>query len=353
MSKRTDTREQVDVFPTDELPTNISRRRFLLASAGATAGAFVLGFGIPVGRARAMGAAAAAADAQNIRVPAFLEIRPDNTIRLQSPFNEGGQGVFTAMAQIVGEELDADPATFVVENAPSGKPFAIMPNGMRITGGSMSVRSGYAPMRRLGALARRMLLQAGAKRLNVPVDELTTEPGRIVHAASGQSLTYGQVAPQALDLPVPDPDSVTLKDPSQFRWIGKPVKRLDAYDKSTGRVTYAIDTQVEGMLQAAVQHAPRLGMTVGTIRNEAQIKAMKGVHSVHRLAGCRRRGRRALVERQAAPWKPHRWTGRNPSPTRRRATCRPISRPRPSASGWPTSRATARRRKPKATSARR
>ncbi len=160
-----------------------------------------------------------------------------------------------------------------------------MPNGMRITGGSMSVRSGYAPMRRLGALARRMLLQAGAKRLNVPVDELTTEPGRIVHAASGQSLTYGQVAPQALDLPVPDPDSVTLKDPSQFRWIGKPVKRLDAYDKSTGRVTYAIDTQVEGMLQAAVQHAPRLGMTVGTIRNEAQIKAMKGVHSVHRLPG--------------------------------------------------------------------
>jgi len=273
----------VETFPTGEQPTNISRRHFLLASAGITAGAFVLGFGLPVGRARARGGASA--DAPDIRVPAFLEIRPDNSVRLQSPFNEGGQGVFTAMAQIVGEELDADPATFLVENAPTGKQYTITANGMRITGGSMSVRFGYEPMRRLGALARMMMLQAGARRLGVPVDELTTEPGKVVHAASGRSMSYGEIAPQALDLAVPDPDSVKLKDPKQFRWIGQPVKRLDVYDKSTGRAQYTIDTKVDGMLQAAVQHAPRLGMTVGGIRNEEKLKAMKGVHSVHRLDG--------------------------------------------------------------------
>ena len=278
-----DSPERDETFPSTEIPVNISRRRFLLASAGATAGAFVLGFGLPVGRARAWGAAASGTDVP--RIPAFLEIRPDNTIRLQSPYNEGGQGVFTAMAQIVGEELDADPATFLVENAPSGKQYTVMPNGMRITGGSMSVRTGYMPMRRIGALARRMLLQAGAQRLGVPVDELTTEPGKVVHKTSGKSLTYGEIAPHAMDLPVPDPDSVKLKDPDQFRWIGKPVRRVDAHDKSTGKVQYTIDTHVEGMLQAAVQHAPRLGMTVGSIRNEAKIKAMKGVHSVHVLPG--------------------------------------------------------------------
>jgi isoquinoline 1-oxidoreductase beta subunit len=88
-----------------------------------------------------------------------------------------------------------------------------------------------------------------------------------------------------MDLPVPDPASVKLRDPSQFRWIGKPVRRLDAYDKSTGKAQYCIDIKVDGMLHAAVQHAPRLGMTVGSLRNEDQVKAMKGVHSVHQLPG--------------------------------------------------------------------
>jgi len=160
-----------------EEPINLSRRRLLLASAGTAAGAFVLGFGLPLGPARAQ-AAAAPAPLRGTRVPAFLEIRPDNTIRLQSPFIEGGQGTFTAMAQIVGEELDADPAAFVVENAPPGPEFVVMDNGLRITGGSMSVRNGYAAMRRLGALTRAMLLEAGAKRLGVPFGELSTQPGR-------------------------------------------------------------------------------------------------------------------------------------------------------------------------------
>jgi isoquinoline 1-oxidoreductase beta subunit len=263
-------------------PVNLSRRRFLASTA---VGALVIGFGLPLGSGRVQAATAAAAGERGTQVPAFLEIRPDNTIRLLSPFIEGGQGTFTAMAQIVGEELDADPATFLVECAPPGEAFVVMENGMRITGGSMSVRMSYPTMRRLGALARAMLLEAGAQALKVSVAELSTEPGKVVHAASGRSLTYGELAGRAMDLPVPDVASVKLRDPSQFRWIGKPVKRLDAYDKSTGKALYSIDMKVDGMLHAAVQHAPRLGMTVGSLRNEDQVKAMPGVHSVHRLPG--------------------------------------------------------------------
>ncbi|HEK1685062.1 TPA: xanthine dehydrogenase family protein molybdopterin-binding subunit [Pseudomonas putida] len=262
-------------------PVNLSRRRFL---AGSAIGALVIGFGLPLGSARVQAATAGAAE-RGTQVPAFLEIRPDGTVRLLCPFMEGGQGTFTAMAQIVGEELDMDPASFLIDAAPPGEAYVVMENGLRITGGSMSVRMSYPTMRRLGALARAMLLQAGADTLKVPVSELSTEPGKVVHAASGRSVAYGDLAERAMDLPVPDPASIKLRDPSQFRWIGKPVRRVDAYDKSTGKAQYSIDLKVDDMLHAAVQHAPRLGMTVGGLRNEAQVKAMKGVHSVHVLPG--------------------------------------------------------------------
>lgn len=264
-------------------PVNISRRSFLLASAGATAGALVLGFGLPVGTARAQ--AQSTQMAPGTRVPAFLEIRSDNTVRLMSPFVEGGQGVFTAMAQIVGEELDMDPKSFVVENAPTGPDYLVVRGMMRITGGSMSVRTSYDTMRRLGALARAMLIEAAATRLAVPAEQLTTEPGQVVHAASGRKVPYGDLAKDAMELEVPAPDSVRLRDASQFRWIGKPVQRVDVLEKSTGRAVYAIDCKVDGMLHAAVQHAPRLGLAVGSIRNENDVRAMKGVRSVHRLPG--------------------------------------------------------------------
>ena len=265
-------------------PVNISRRRFLMAAAGASAGAFVLGFGLPTGQARAEGAVVT----PGTRVAAFLEIRADGTIRLQSPFVEGGQGIFTAMAQIVGEELDADPATFVVENASPGPDYKVMGTGAgrRITGGSNSVRSSYATMRRLGASARAMLVQAAALQWGVPVGELTTAPGHVIHAASHRSLAYGELAKTALDLPVPAPETVVLKDTAQFRWIGKSVARLDVRAKSTGKAAYAIDAKVPGMVHAAVQHAPRFGMEPDSIGNADAIRAMPGVHSVHLLPGC-------------------------------------------------------------------
>ncbi|WP_142847181.1 xanthine dehydrogenase family protein molybdopterin-binding subunit [Telmatospirillum sp. J64-1] len=257
-------------------PINLTRRGFL----GASLGALVLGVLLPGGTARAQGAVAEAKP--GTRVPAFLEIRPDGTVLLKSPFIEGGQGIFTAMAQIVGEELDADPSRFVVECAEPGSDYMVV-GGRRLTGGSFSVRSSYTTMRGLGAAARQMLLQAAAGRLGVPVSELTTEPGKVVHAASGRSIEYGELAAEAAALPVPE--DVPLKAESDFRWIKKPVARLDVLEKSTGKAVYAIDLTVEGMLQAAVQHAPRFGAEPGAIANEAEVKAMKGVHSIHRLPG--------------------------------------------------------------------
>ena len=256
-------------------PFKLSRRGFI----GASLGALVLGVNLPARRTLAQ---AAETIAPGSRVSAFIEIRPDSTVLFRSAFIEGGQGVFTAMAQIVGEELDVDPADFTVEGAPPGPDYLLVGGG-RFTGGSMSVRMSYDAMRQLGASARMMLLQAAASQLDVPVDELSTEPGRVIHAATGQSVPYGHLADAAADLPVPE--DVALRDSADFRWIGKPVERLDAHDKSTGKAQYTIDLTLDGMLHAAVQHSPRLGGEPDELQNESEVSEMSGVHSIHRLPG--------------------------------------------------------------------
>ncbi|WP_442919012.1 molybdopterin cofactor-binding domain-containing protein [Methylobacterium sp. WSM2598] len=261
---------------------NLSRRRFL----GRAAGALVLGIALPArGRAEAQGpaeGAGAIAPQPGTRVPAFLEIRPDGRVRLLSPFVEGGQGIATGMAQIVGEELDVDPARFLVECAPPGPDYAVV-NGLRMTGGSFSTRSSYALMRQLGATARDMLIRAAAARLKVEAGSLATRDGAVVHPASGRTLPYGDLAGEALALK--PRDGVPLRDPASFRYIRRPVPRLDVRDKATGRAVYAIDQTVEGMLHAAVQHAPHLGTEPLSLANEDEVRRMPGVHSVHRLPG--------------------------------------------------------------------
>ena len=258
---------------------NLSRRGFL----GVAGGALLLAVDLPGTPALAQAEGAGAiAPKPGTRVAAFLEIRADGTVKLLSPFVEGGQGINTGLAQTIGEELDLDPARFTVECAPPGPDYAVV-NGLRLTGGSFSTRSSYAVMRRLGATAREMLLRAAAARLDVKQETLTTEDGRVLHAASNRSLGYGELATAALALP--PREDVPLKDPRDFRYIGKPVARLDIRDKATGRATYAIDITVAGMLHAAVQHAPHLGTEPEGIANEAAVAAMPGIHSVHRLPG--------------------------------------------------------------------
>lgn len=255
--------------------TNLSRRRLL----GLGAGAFVLGTLLPAFGARAQ---AAAAVKPGTRVPAFLVIGQDNTVKLLSPFVEGGQGINTGLAQIIGEELDVHPSRFEVECAPPGPDYAIL-NGLRLTGGSFSTRSSYEVMRRLGASARDMLIRAAAAKLSVTADTLTTDDGYVVHAGSNRRVTYGELAEQALALT--PAENVALRDPATFRYIRQPMARLDVRAKSTGKAVYAIDQKLDGMLYAAIQHAPVLGTEPERVSNESAVAAMPGVHAVHRLPG--------------------------------------------------------------------
>ncbi|ORE94213.1 molybdopterin binding aldehyde oxidase and xanthine dehydrogenase [Stappia sp. 22II-S9-Z10] len=259
----------------------LSRRTFLARS-----GAFVLGAALPARvLAEAAGAgegAAAMAPAPGTRVAAFIEIGADNAVRFLSPFVEGGQGIATGMAQTVGEELDVDPSRITVDYAPPGPDYLVV-NGMRLTGGSFSTRSSFPVVRRLGATARDMMLRAAAARLEVDAASLSTSDGVVTHAATGRTLTYGDLAEEAMAL-TPRED-VALRDPAAFRWIGKPVARIDVADKSRGLAKFTIDQVVDGMLFAAVVHAPYYGTEPLSLANAADVKAMPGVHSVHTLPG--------------------------------------------------------------------
>jgi isoquinoline 1-oxidoreductase beta subunit len=128
-----------------------------------------------------------------------------------------------------------------------------------------------------------MLLRAAAAKLAVEQESLTTDDGRIVHRASGRAFGYGELAAAALALA--SREDVPLKDPKDFRWIGRPVARLDMRDMSTGRAVYATNLKVQGILHAAVVHAPHFGTEPEAIANEAEVGAMPGVHAVHRLPG--------------------------------------------------------------------
>ena len=175
-------------------PVNLSRRG-MFAAAGA--GLF-LGLAIPGRAPRAQGSQPGAALRHAGKVAAYLRIAPDGKVHLQNPFVEGGQGIDSAVAQIVAEELDALPADFIVTCAPPGEDYRVMQGGnARFTGGSFSVRSSFAHFRTLGATARAMLVEAAAQRLAVPAASLTTEPGRVIHAESGRSLPYGELAAAA------------------------------------------------------------------------------------------------------------------------------------------------------------
>jgi len=255
---------------------NLSRRQFM----GTSVASLVLAAVFP-GK-MAMAQSSQEAPKPGTETWAFVEIRPDSTVLLHSAFVEGGQGVSTAMAQIVGEELDLEPSKFTVVCAEPNPQFLIV-NGRRLTGGSLSVRSSYDTMRRIGASARMMLMQAAAKELGLPVEKLATDNGKVVDPASGRSITYGQLAQSAALLELPK--EIQFRKESEYRWIGKPVPRIDVAEKSTGKARYAIDQALPGMLLAAVVHAPRYGMDPDVIANEAEIGAMPGVHSIHRLPG--------------------------------------------------------------------
>jgi isoquinoline 1-oxidoreductase beta subunit len=214
----------------------------------------------------------------------WLSIASDGTITIMSAAAEMGQGSMTSLPLILAEELDADWSKVrIVPVPPIDKLYANPAYGMIYTAGSNAVRVYFRPLRIFGAQARRVLLDNAAGKLGVPVEELTTEPSVVVHAKSGRHLGYGEIAAFA-EIPdrAPEIKPDQLKQPSQFRLIGKDVMRVDVPDKVNGRAQYAIDVQLPGMLYGAVLRAPVEGAGPERI-DDAKARAIAGVVKLVRL----------------------------------------------------------------------
>src|SRR6516165_4024611 len=248
----------------------LSRRRFVVGSAAA-GGGLVVGFHLPFG----IGPAAAAADGAEINV--WVAIKPDDTCVIRIARSEMGQGTLTGLAQLVAEELECDWKKVTTEQITPGSNLARQRAwGEMGTGGSRGIRTSQDYVRRGGAAARMMLLQAAADEWKVPVGELTVSDGVITHAASKRSTSYGKVATAAAKIAPPDPKGIKLKDPKDWKIAGKPLKRLDTGNKLDGSKIYAIDVRLPGMLCAAIMACPVFGGKVKSFE-ESKVAGMPGV----------------------------------------------------------------------------
>ena len=252
----------------------LSRRTFIVASAAASGG-LAVGLRVPFG----IGPAVAASDAAT-EVNVWVAIKPDDTCVIRIARSEMGQGTLTGLAQLVAEELECDWSKVTTEQVTPGANLARKRAwGEMGTGGSRGIRTSQDYVRRGGAAARMLLLQAAADEWKVPLAELTVSQGVITHAASGRSTTYGKVATAAAKLAAPDPKSIKLKDPKDWKIAGKPLKRLDTADKLDGSKVYAIDVKLPGMLCAAIKDCPVFGGKLKSY-DDTKVAGMPGVRRV-------------------------------------------------------------------------
>jgi isoquinoline 1-oxidoreductase beta subunit len=256
---------------------NASRRKFLKDSA-ALAGGLVIGFYLPIKAGRAY---AADASAKPVYPPnAFIRIAPDDSVTIVVNKSEMGQGVYTSLPMLINEELEADWSKIRVESAPVAAVYNHTGFGMQITGGSSSIPSSWEQLRRVGASARMLLIQAAAHHLKVPVAECHAEQGQVIHAASGRSLSYGVLANAAAALPLPE--DVPLKAPKDFKLIGKSVKRLDTPEKINGRAVFGLDVALPDMLTVLIARSPVFGGKVKRF-DDAEARKVKGVQGVYQV----------------------------------------------------------------------
>src|SRR5262245_7621338 len=209
---------------------------------------------------------------------AFIRIDMSGKVTLVIPQSEMGQGVYTAIAMILAEELDADFGQVVLEHAPpSDKLYGNPLFGIQMTGNSNSIRSFWDKLREAGAAARAMLIAAAAAQWQVDAASCSASNGKVTHAASNRTLSYGALAEAAGKLPVPDKPK--LKDPKDFILIGKPLKRTDTPNKSDGKTIYGIDVMVPDMKFATLAQCPVLG---GKIKNvdDSPAKTLPGVRQI-------------------------------------------------------------------------
>ena len=233
--------------------TNLSRRRFLVSSAAA-GGGLALGFQLPFADAAIPSAAPVP------EINAWVVVKPDSTCVIRIARSEMGQGTLTGLAQLVAEELECDWQKVTTDSPTPGENLARKRVwGEMGTGGSRGIRTSEDYVRRGGAAARMMLLQAAANEWKVPVAELTVSDGVITHVPSKRTTTYGKVAAAAAKVPPPDEKAIKLKDPKDWKIAGRSVKRLDTAPKLDGSLVYAIDVKLPGMKCAAIKACPVFG----------------------------------------------------------------------------------------------
>ncbi|MGH6925372.1 MAG: molybdopterin cofactor-binding domain-containing protein [Propylenella sp.] len=255
----------------------ISRRGFLV-SAAAAGGAFAFGFPLAP---PAQGEAAAPGD---VEVYNWVVLAPDNTLIIRIAQMEMGQGTMTAMAQLLAEELEADWSTIRAEfisiaaHLRKDKVY-----GRTRTASSLGVKLSERLLRTAGAQIRTMLVAAAGERLAVPVSELIGKDSAVLHAASGRKLSYGELAADAQRIAVPDPATLRLKEPKDWKLIGKSVARLDVPMKVDGSAVFGIDVALPGMKHAAIATCPFFGGRLASHDAEA-VRARPGVRSMVHLA---------------------------------------------------------------------
>ncbi|MCX7154552.1 MAG: molybdopterin-dependent oxidoreductase, partial [Proteobacteria bacterium] len=253
---------------------NVSRRAFMISSA-AVGGGLVLGLNIPFGPG-----VVHAADGTP-EVNAWVVIRPDDTVVVRIARSEMGQGTLTGLAQMVAEELECDWSKVTTEYPTPGTNVA----RKRVwgdfgTGGSRGIRTSHDYVRKGGAAARMMLVQAAAEEWKVPVAECTAANSIITHTPSGRKTSYGKVAEAAAKLEAPK--DVPLKDPKDWKIIGKGVARLDTADKLTGKQVYSADLKLPGMLNAAIRDCPIFGGKLKSF-DASKAEKMPGVKKIVRV----------------------------------------------------------------------
>ncbi|WP_431145793.1 molybdopterin cofactor-binding domain-containing protein [Pseudomonas alvandae] len=269
-------------LPNDFVLSNLSRRGFLKGASATGVLVLAATWGLPDAFAEekkygAEGMPHGAVDDPNI----YVSIAADGSVTVICNRSEMGQGVRTSLSMVVADELDADWALVKVRQAPADEARF----GNQDTDGSRSMRHWYEPMRRCGAAARTMLELAAAAQWKVPVGECHAQLHKVVHQPSGRELGYGELAAAASALPVPGRDSLRLKQPSEFRYIGKEASRaIDGADIVNGRAVFGADVHFDGMLYAVVARPPVYGGKVKSVDSSAALK-VPGVVKVLQIEG--------------------------------------------------------------------
>jgi isoquinoline 1-oxidoreductase beta subunit len=223
---------------------------------------------------------------------AFIHIAPDGGVTIMARASESGQGMRNMLPMLIAEELDVDWKNVRVQQAELNEKIY----GPQFSGGSANTPMGWEPMRRVGAAGRQLLITAAAQTWGVPEAECTTQSGRVLHAASGRSLSYGELAATAATLHPPALSSVKLKDPKDYRIIGHSQAGVDTHAIVTGKPLYGIDVQLPGMLYAAIEKAPVFAGKVKSA-NIDQVKALPGVRKVLGIDG-------GITPAAFTPWEP-------------------------------------------------